>query len=373
MRSTCARDRPVAQQREHARRGPRAARPGSAPRRRFPAHRLKNVARRPLGSSVPQRQPGEQLEHGSRGLPGTSRGGRRAVGDERAAAARASATSRRCPGRRRGRTPRRRRRARARAPAPARPRRGSRPGSRRASRSRSCCAGPRGADDARSRRGARAARARSRRRPPRRARRSSAPARTRALRCSMRQAVTPLTTTVSAAAGVHAVGHRDEVARVEHHAVGPAADLGQRRDARALGDARVAAGALDDPDEVVAGHERERRLVVVLAAPHLLLGERDAGGLDPDERLARPGRRAARASGPAGISGSPMPGSTISVACICFISSSVIRASNFCLRYSSASMAADDDTGALPGPDPGRGQAGRAAPARRRRARRACR
>ena len=53
--------------------------------------------------------------------------------------------------------------------------------------------------------------------------------------------------------GVHAVRDRDEVARVEHHAVGPAADLGQRRDARARGDARVAAGALHDPTRSYPG------------------------------------------------------------------------------------------------------------------------
>src|SRR5206468_10494214 len=48
------------------------------------------------------------------------------------------------------------------------------------------------------------------------------------------------------------------------------------------------AESLDRADEVVAGDEWERRLVVVLAATHLLLGERDAGRLDAHDRLVRP-------------------------------------------------------------------------------------
>ena len=42
---------------------------------------------------------------------------------------------------------------------------------------------------------------------------------------------------------------------------------------------------LDDPDEVVARHERERRLRVVLPAAQRLLRRRHARGLDPDARL----------------------------------------------------------------------------------------
>src|SRR5262249_21973762 len=86
--------------------------------------------------------------------------------------------------------------------------------------------------------------------------------------------------------GIDVDGDGDEVVRVEDDAVGPAADLGERGDALAGGRA-----ALDDPDQGVAGDERERRLVVVLAAPHLLLGERDAGGLDADDGLTRLGIR----------------------------------------------------------------------------------
>ena len=49
------------------------------------------------------------------------------------------------------------------------------------------------------------------------------------------------------------------------------------------------AGRQHRADQVVAGHERERRLVVVPAAAHLLLGERDPGRLHPDHDLARAG------------------------------------------------------------------------------------
>ncbi|GAB3462508.1 hypothetical protein GCM10027519_25540 [Kineococcus endophyticus] len=46
---------------------------------------------------------------------------------------------------------------------------------------------------------------------------------------------------------------------------------------------------MDGADEVVAGDEGEPRLVVVAAPAHLLLGERDAAGLDRDEGLAGTG------------------------------------------------------------------------------------
>jgi hypothetical protein len=91
--------------------------------------------------------------------------------------------------------------------------------------------------------------------------------------------------------GVDAVGDTDQVGGSDEDRGGPAADLGDGRDAGA--DQRgVRAGAdLDDPaDQVVAGDERERRLVVVLAAAHLLLGERHAAGLHLDQGLARAGR-----------------------------------------------------------------------------------
>lgn len=87
---------------------------------------------------------------------------------------------------------------------------------------------------------------------------------------------------------LHAVWNRGELAHVDQRQVGPAADLRQRGDALSDGDLRVAvADLLDDADEVVAGHERERRLVVVLPQAHLLLGERDTRRLDPHDRLSR--------------------------------------------------------------------------------------
>ena len=99
--------------------------------------------------------------------------------------------------------------------------------------------------------------------------------------------MTPLTTTVSAAA-VDAVGDGGELGGVEHHAIGPGTGFRQGGDAPADGEVRATvAESLDRADEVVAGDEWERRLVVVVAAAHLLLGERDAGRLDAHHRLVR--------------------------------------------------------------------------------------
>ena len=44
----------------------------------------------------------------------------------------------------------------------------------------------------------------------------------------------------------------------------------------------------DGAHQVVAGHERKGRLVVVLAPAHLLLGEGDPGGLHPQADLTGP-------------------------------------------------------------------------------------
>jgi hypothetical protein len=103
-------------------------------------------------------------------------------------------------------------------------------------------------------------------------------------------------------ARVDAVGHRDEVADRQHDVRGPAAGLRERRHAVAGRDpAGVGADALDDPDEVVARDERERRLVVVLAPPHLLLGEGHPRGLDPDEGLAGDGVQEVAVADPEGL------------------------------------------------------------------------
>lgn len=81
--------------------------------------------------------------------------------------------------------------------------------------------------------------------------------------------------------GRDAVGDSDEVAGVEHDALGPPARLGQGGDP--LTDPQHPGGAaelLDEAHQVVAGHERERGLLVVLPPPHRLLGERHPGDLD---------------------------------------------------------------------------------------------
>ena len=71
----------------------------------------------------------------------------------------------------------------------------------------------------------------------------------------------------------------------------PPADLGQRGDAL-TNHPRVGVGADrgDDSDQVVAWHEREGRLVVVLTTAHLLFGERDPGRFDAHHRLTGPRR-----------------------------------------------------------------------------------
>ncbi len=86
---------------------------------------------------------------------------------------------------------------------------------------------------------------------------------------------------------VEFVGHRHQIVRVDQQVTAPPADLGQRGDPRAQqrgGDLR--ADGHDFTDEVVARHERERWLVVVLPAPHLLFGEGDAGGEYAHQRLS---------------------------------------------------------------------------------------
>jgi hypothetical protein len=83
------------------------------------------------------------------------------------------------------------------------------------------------------------------------------------------------------------VRHRHGVGRLDQHVAGPAADLDQGGDPLpGQAGVHVLAGRQHRADQVVAGHEGERRLVVVAAAAHLLLGERDPGGLRPDQHLA---------------------------------------------------------------------------------------
>jgi len=110
---------------------------------------------------------------------------------------------------------------------------------------------------------------------------------TRAERCSSCQAVIPLTTTLSASAVVHTVRHGHQVGGVEQLVARPAADLGDRGEPPTdQGGIHLGAGRGHRADDVVAGHEGERRLVVVLAEAHLLLGERDAGRVHPQDHLA---------------------------------------------------------------------------------------
>ena len=100
--------------------------------------------------------------------------------------------------------------------------------------------------------------------------------------------------------GLRADLRRDgnEVAHVEHHALRPSADLGERRDALADLEARGrTAERFDDPDQVVAGDEGKRRLVVVPTSPHLLLGEGDPRRLDTDPGFGGPWLRQRRGAG----------------------------------------------------------------------------
>lgn len=82
--------------------------------------------------------------------------------------------------------------------------------------------------------------------------------------------------------------HLDHVGGVEHHVAGPAAGLGQGGHLLAE---QVRADAFADGEhaayQVVSGDEGERRLVVVPAAAHLLLGEGHSGRLHADQDLSR--------------------------------------------------------------------------------------
>ena len=81
--------------------------------------------------------------------------------------------------------------------------------------------------------------------------------------------------------------HGNKIGGVEHDVAAPPSDFRQR--GHALPNQRsvhAIADLGDDADQVVAGHERKRWLVVVLAAAHLLFGERDAGGLHAHHDLS---------------------------------------------------------------------------------------
>jgi hypothetical protein len=99
--------------------------------------------------------------------------------------------------------------------------------------------------------------------------------------------------------GVEAVRHRHEVGGVQDDVAAPAADLGHR--GHPAPDERRVGRLEHRADDVVAGHERERRLVVVLPAPHLLFGERDPAGFDAHEGLARTRRRQLTAGDPEAV------------------------------------------------------------------------
>jgi hypothetical protein len=88
------------------------------------------------------------------------------------------------------------------------------------------------------------------------------------------------------------VGHLDavryghQVGDVDQQVARPAADLGDRGEpAPDHGGIHAGPGRGHRADDVVTGHERERWLVVVLAEAHLLLGERDARRVHPQDRL----------------------------------------------------------------------------------------
>jgi hypothetical protein len=101
-----------------------------------------------------------------------------------------------------------------------------------------------------------------------------------------------LTATVTASAGLTPSGTGTQVRGVDQQRARPAADLRHRGVAAA--DHRgvhVLADGAHRADHVVARHKGEGRLVVVLAAAHLLLGERHAGRLHPQDDLPLGGRR----------------------------------------------------------------------------------
>ena len=140
------------------------------------------------------------------------------------------------------------------------------------------------------------------------------PGRTFAARWSMRHAVTPLTTTVSAATGSTPAGQRHDVGRVEDDAVGPAAGLRQRGDGLPHGAGAAGARAA-----------RRRRRGRSRGRTGTAAGRSTCRGASAARRTRRRSPRRGRRPGPASgsgsvrvrtcsVSGSPMPGRTISVA-----------------------------------------------------------
>jgi hypothetical protein len=73
-----------------------------------------------------------------------------------------------------------------------------------------------------------------------------------------------------------------------HHRLGEAAMIRRRHDPLARSEAGDAlAAALDLAGDLEARHERQRRLVLILALDHQAVGEVQPRGADPDPDLAR--------------------------------------------------------------------------------------
>ena len=87
---------------------------------------------------------------------------------------------------------------------------------------------------------------------------------------------------------VELVGQREGEVRRRHGLLREGAEHAKSRDAVALGDSGALGRAQDDAADLAAGHERKRRLDLVLAAGLQDLGEGDSGDADVDDNaLAR--------------------------------------------------------------------------------------
>jgi hypothetical protein len=87
--------------------------------------------------------------------------------------------------------------------------------------------------------------------------------------------------------GIEVLGHLDGVRLRQADALGVGAPDRQRADAVPHPQPRATrAELLDDADELVAGRERRLRHAEIRAGPQLGIGERHAGGQNPDAHLA---------------------------------------------------------------------------------------